>query len=85
MGVRTAFPFRVRTEDPVWIPMPDGSRLAATIWRPSRDDRVPAVVEMIPYRRRDGTLARDLDIHPWLAGHGLACVRVDIRGAGTPS
>ncbi|WP_244277674.1 CocE/NonD family hydrolase [Mesorhizobium erdmanii] len=43
---------------------------------------MPVVVEMVPYRRRDGTVARDIDIHPWLAGHGIACARIDIRGSG---
>ena len=82
MSVRTVFPFRVRTEDPVWIPMPDGTRLAATLWRPRTDEAVPVVVEMIPYRRRDGTVTRDLLMHPWMAGHGIACCRIDLRGAG---
>jgi len=82
VGVRTTFPCTVRTDDPVWISMPDGTRLAATLWRPDTREPAPVVVEMIPYRRRDGTVARDLDIHPWLAGHGIACARVDIRGAG---
>ena len=45
-------------------------------------DKVPVVVEMIPYRRRDGTVFRDLDMHPYLAGLGVATCRVDIRGAG---
>ena len=37
---------------------------------------------MVPYRRRDGTVFRDMDMHPYLAGHGVAACRVDIRGAG---
>ncbi|MGE0211750.1 MAG: CocE/NonD family hydrolase [Parvibaculaceae bacterium] len=82
MSVRTVFPFRVRTEDPIWIPLADGTRLAATLWRPATDEAVPVVVEMIPYRRRDGTVTRDLLMHPWLAGHGVACCRIDLRGAG---
>ena len=43
---------------------------------------VPAVLEYIPYRKRDGTLPRDELMHPYVAGHGYACVRVDIRGNG---
>lgn len=80
--VRTEFPFAVETVDPLWITLADGTRIAATLWRPRTDAKVPVVVEMVPYRRRDGTVARDIDIHPWLAGHGIACARIDIRGSG---
>jgi putative CocE/NonD family hydrolase len=80
--VRNEFPYQVETIDPLWIVLADGTRIAATLWRPVSDARVPVVVEMVPYRRRDGTVARDMDMHPWLAGHGVACCRVDIRGAG---
>ena len=70
--------------DPVWIPMADGTRLAARIWLPrgARAAPVPAVLEYLPYRRRDGTLGRDEITYPWLAGRGYAGVRVDIRGNG---
>ncbi|PWJ92524.1 hypothetical protein C8D77_102297 [Mesorhizobium loti] len=80
--VRTEFPFAVETVDPLWITLADGTRIAATLWRPRTNTKVPVVVEMVPYRRRDGTVARDIDIHPWLAGHGIACARIDIRGSG---
>lgn len=63
------------------IPMADGVTLSARLWRPD-DGRVPAVIEMIPYRKRDGTAARDEAIHPWLAAAGYACLRVDLRGCG---
>ena len=71
-AIRTEFPFAVETHDPVFVTLADGTRIAATIWRPETDKPVPVVVEMIPYRRRDGTVFRDLDIHPYLAGHGIA-------------
>jgi uncharacterized protein len=63
------------------IPMPDGLSLSARLWRPA-GAKVPAVIEMIPYRKRDGTAARDEAIHPWLAARGYACLRVDLRGSG---
>lgn len=63
------------------IPMPDGITLSARLWRPE-GAVVPAVIEMIPYRKRDGTAARDEAIHPWLAMQGYACLRVDLRGCG---
>jgi uncharacterized protein len=70
--------------DPVWIEMRDGTRLAARIWLPPDAETrpVPAVLEYLPYRRRDGTLERDELTHAWLARHGYAGVRVDIRGNG---
>jgi putative CocE/NonD family hydrolase len=40
------------------------------------------VLEYIPYRKRDGTLPRDEQMHPYVAGHGYATVRVDMRGNG---
>lgn len=76
-----------RILDPVWIRMHDGTRLAARIWLPAAAEAhpVPAVLEYLPYRRRDGTLALDEITHAWLARHGYAGVRVDIRGNGDSS
>lgn len=67
-----------------WIPMTDGTRLAARIWLPvdAERDPVPALLEYLPYRRRDGTSYRDSVNQPYMAGHGYAAVRVDIRGSG---
>lgn len=64
--------------------MSDGTKLAARIWLPvdAEADPVPAVLEYLPYRRRDGTSYRDSITQPYLAGHGYAAVRVDIRGTG---
>jgi putative CocE/NonD family hydrolase len=80
----TDLPHKVRQDETVWITVDDGARLAARIWRPvsSDQDPVPAILEMIPYRRRDLTAERDSIHHPYLAGHGYACVRVDLRGSG---
>jgi putative CocE/NonD family hydrolase len=80
--IRRDFPYEVETVDPQWIVLNDGARIAATIWRPVCDKKVPVVVEMLPYRRRDGTVFRDLEMHPYLAGHGIAYARIDIRGTG---
>jgi putative CocE/NonD family hydrolase len=43
---------------------------------------VPAILEYIPYRKRDFTRARDEPMHHYFAGHGYAAVRVDLRGSG---
>lgn len=42
--------------------------------------RVPCVLEYQPHRKRDGTSTRDQGLHEYLAGHGYACVQLDIRG-----
>jgi len=43
----------------IWIPMSDGVRLAARIWLPESDavGPVPAILEYIPYRKNDATIA----------------------------
>jgi uncharacterized protein len=43
------------------------------------------VVEYIPYGKRVGTRERDESMHAWFAGHGLAALRVDLRGSGESS
>jgi uncharacterized protein len=80
----TSFPHRVREDEHLWIEMSDGVRLAARLWRPDSadDEPVPAILEMIPYRKHDLTSYRDSIHHPYLAGHGYACIRVDLRGSG---
>ena len=80
----TKTPREVRAIENLWIPMLDGTRLAARAWLPlgAEHDPVPAILEYIPYRKRDFTRLRDSTMHPYVAGHGYACVRVDLRGSG---
>ncbi|MER9363214.1 CocE/NonD family hydrolase [Mesorhizobium sp. M0500] len=68
----------------IWIPMSDGTRLAARVWLPADVEHspVPALLEYIPYRKRDGTRLRDDVAQLYLASHGYASVRLDIRGSG---
>jgi putative CocE/NonD family hydrolase len=77
-------PRRVREIEHTWIELSDGCRLAARIWLPddAESDPVPAVLEYLPYRKNDGTVVRDSVRQPYLAGHGYAAVRVDMRGTG---
>ncbi len=84
METRTNFPRKVVEWPDVRIPMPDGVELSARIWLPedADDSPVPAILEHLPYRKRDGTIARDQLTHPYFAGHGYACIRVDMRGNG---
>ncbi|WP_413869317.1 CocE/NonD family hydrolase [Albidovulum sp.] len=65
-----------------WIVLPDGTRLAARIWMPAGAGPFPAVLEYLPYRKRNGTAPRDESTYPVFAEAGIAGVRVDIRGSG---
>ena len=66
-----------------WVPMTDGIRLSASVWLPGESAApAPAILEIIPYRKRDHTAARDYQIHTYFAQHGYAAVRVDMRGHG---
>ncbi|MEV1009394.1 CocE/NonD family hydrolase [Streptomyces sp. NPDC049881] len=84
MRVTDDLPYEIRREEHVTVRASDGIRLSARIWRPVSSDAepVPAVLEYIPYRKRDLTSVRDSVHHPYIAGHGYACVRVDLRGTG---
>jgi putative CocE/NonD family hydrolase len=74
----------VRPIELAWIPMSDGRRLAARLWLPKDAEQkpVPAILEYIPYRRRDGTRMGDEPTHAWFAAQGYASARVDIAGSG---
>jgi uncharacterized protein len=65
------------------IRMPDGVRLAATLYMPAdlkAGERVPALLEYLPYRKDDD--AADYGNHAYFARHGYVGARVDIRGFG---
>ncbi len=65
-----------------WITLADGTRLAARIWMPDGPGPFPAVLEYLPYRKRNGTSPRDESTYPVFAEAGIVGVRVDIRGSG---
>ncbi|MCF8330920.1 MAG: CocE/NonD family hydrolase [Bacteroidales bacterium] len=68
----------------VWIPMPDSVRLSAKIWLPDgfEEQSFPAILEYIPYRKRDFKAVRDAETYSYYASEGYAGVRVDLRGSG---
>jgi putative CocE/NonD family hydrolase len=78
------FSHPVQVIENCWIPLSDGCRLAARLWLPADAEKtpVPAILEYIPYRKRDFTRARDEPMHHYFAGHGYAALRVDLRGSG---
>ena len=82
--IRTDFPRTVKEIENFWITLSDGTRVAARMWLPddAESKPVPAILEYIPYCKRDGTSMRDEAMHPYFAGHGYAAIRVDIRGSG---
>ncbi|MGM0620088.1 MAG: CocE/NonD family hydrolase [Bacteroidota bacterium] len=67
-----------------WIPVSDGNKLAAKVWIPetAEENPVPAILEYIPYRKRDFKAVRDAQTYDFFARNGYAGVRVDIRGSG---
>ncbi|HEY6767863.1 MAG TPA: CocE/NonD family hydrolase [Candidatus Sulfotelmatobacter sp.] len=76
--------YGIRMEQ-AWIPMKDGVRLAATLYMPDGakpNERFPALLEYLPYRKDDGTAAGDYPKHVYFARRGYVSVRVDIRGFG---
>jgi len=78
----TPSPYGVEIRE-VWIPMPDGVRLSATLHFPTskrRSEKFPAVLEYLPYRKDE---VKDFSgVHDYFARHGLVSVQVDIRGTG---
>ncbi len=67
-----------------YIALTDGRSLAAKIWLPitAESNPVPAILEYLPYRKRDGTSLRDQSNYPVFAAAGYAGIRVDISGTG---
>lgn len=84
MQVVSSYPHAVREVENQWIELGDGCRLAARLWMPddAEANPVPAILEYLPYRKRDSTRQRDNARHPYIAGHGYVCIRVDLRGTG---
>ena len=82
--IRENFPYQIKGIENIFIPMRDGTRLAAKIWLPvdAEQNPVPAILEYLPYRKDDDMAVRDSKNHPYMAGHGYACLRVDMRGSG---
>ncbi len=70
--------------DEVWIPMPDGVRLAADLYRPATlqtGERRPVLLEYLPYRKTEAR-ARNYALYAYFIERGYIVARVDIRGTG---
>ena len=70
--MKNEYPQEIEVIPHTIIPMPDGCKLAARIWRPKTavDQPVPVILEYLPYRKNDGTAERDATMQPHLAAHG---------------
>lgn len=74
--------------DEIFFHTRDGTKLSARLWLPdgvSLDAdklRAPAVIEILPYGYAMATVDTDEATYPYLAGNGIACIRVDSRGSG---
>ncbi|MBA2642618.1 MAG: CocE/NonD family hydrolase [Actinobacteria bacterium] len=65
-----------------WIPLADGTRLAARLWVP--DERPAAVLlEALPYRMDDLTSSYASEYERLCREGGFAVARVDLRGTGS--
>lgn len=84
LSILEELPYEIKRIEHTWVTMRDGCRLSAKVWYPYFADLHPvsAVLEYIPYRKRDHTRVTDAMQFNYLAGHGLAGVRVDMRGSG---
>jgi putative CocE/NonD family hydrolase len=71
-----------RTED-VAIAMPDGVRLAATLFYPDGDGPWPSLLEALPYRKDDLTVHYGEEHHRFADEYGYVACRLDIRGTGS--
>src|SRR5262249_36998894 len=66
----------------VFIPMRDGVRLAADIWRPDEGKGpFPVLLEYLPYRKTEAR-GESFSLYSYFVRHGFVVARVDIRGTG---
>lgn len=67
-----------------WIPMKDGVRLGVTLFVPSdwKREKIPALLEYLPYRKDDEMAVRDYELHSYFAKRGFVGAAVDVRGTG---
>jgi putative CocE/NonD family hydrolase len=75
-------PVAIREIENEWIVMPDGVRLAVSLWLPDGGGPAPVVLEYIPYRKRDSTRGYSGYWGRLLARQGVAYARLDARGSG---
>jgi predicted acyl esterase len=81
----TAPPYATMKKVQTSIAMKDGVHLAVNLYMPDGakpEDKFPAILEYLPYRKDDWTLSRDWELHSYWVRRGYVTARVDIRGTG---
>ena len=71
--------YEITCDRAVMMPMRDGTRLAADIYRPKADGPFPAVIERTPYNREESVILRTRTPQ-YLAERGFVVVVQDVRG-----
>jgi putative CocE/NonD family hydrolase len=71
--------YELAVDRAVMIPMTDGTRLAADIYRPRAEGRFPAIVERTPYNREESVILRT-QTPQFFAARGFVFVVQDVRG-----
>lgn len=67
----------------VFVTMPDGVRLAATLYLPDAGGPWPVLLEALPYRKDDLTAHYASEYERFASEFGYAVCRLDIRGTGS--
>ncbi len=71
--------YEITIDKAVLVPMADGTRLAADIYRPRAEGKFPAIVERTPYNREESVILRT-KTPQYFAERGFAFVVQDVRG-----
>ncbi|MBI2264964.1 MAG: CocE/NonD family hydrolase [Armatimonadetes bacterium] len=69
-----------------WMTMSDGIRLSVTYYLPVPrypDEKFPALLEILPYRKDDMFYLRDHPLYSYFVQRGYGMVKVDVRGTGS--
>lgn len=78
-----AYDFKIEYD---WLTMKDGVKLSVTYFFPvplKEDERFPALLEYLPYRKDDYFYMRDYPLYSYFARRGYVIAKVDIRGTGS--
>src|SRR5262245_25164955 len=71
--------YEIVIDKSVTVPMRDGTRLAADIYRPSAEGQFPTIVERTPYNREASVILRT-NTPQYFAQRGFVFVVQDVRG-----
>lgn len=78
--------YDVKVRYDIRLPMRDGLELSANLFMPvarESNEKFPAILEMIPYRKDDWRYQSDHQYMTYLAQRGYVGCRLDIRGTGS--